>query len=116
MKYLLSIYVDETADARKSKEETGQEHAAYGAYTADGRERGVILGGDELHPSSTATTVRVRNGKTLTSDGPFAETKEQLGGYYIVDCKNLDEAIEWAERIPHASQGAIEIRPVVIFS
>lgn len=116
MKYLLSIYCDEAADARKSDEERGNEHAAYGTYTAEGRERGVIVGGEALHPSSTATTVRVRNGMALTSDGPFAETKEQLGGYYVVDCRNLDEAIEWAQRIPHASQGAIEIRPVMVFS
>ena len=73
-----------------------------------------IVAGDALHPSSTATTVRVRDGKVLTSDGPFAETKEQLGGYYIVDCKNLDEAIEWAQRIPHASQTGIEVRPIMV--
>jgi hypothetical protein len=116
MKYLLSIYCDEAADARKSKEERKQEHAAYGVYTSDGRERGVILAGEALHPSSTATTVRVRNGQVLTSDGPFAESKEQVGGYYVVDCENLDEAIEWAQRIPHAAQGAIEIRPAMVFS
>ena len=116
MKYLLSIYCDEEADGKKSKQEQEQEYAAYMQYTEDGRQKGVILAGDALQPSSTATTVRVRNGKLLTSDGPFAETKEQLGGYYIVDCKNLDEAIEWARRIPHASQSAIEIRPIMVFA
>ena len=116
MKYLLSIYGDEAADAKKSKEEVEREMAAYFAYTNDGRERGVILAGDALHPSTTATTVRVRNGEVLTTDGPFAESKEQLGGYYIVDCKDLDEAIDWARRIPHASQAGVEIRPIMVFS
>jgi hypothetical protein len=116
VKYLLSIYCDEAADAKKSKEEFESEFAAYMEYTNDGRQRGVILAGDALQPSATATTVRVRNGELLTSDGPFAESKEQLGGYYIVDCKNLDEAIEWARRIPHAAQAGIEIRPIMVFS
>lgn len=116
MKYLLSIYCDEKADAQKSKQAQEKDHAAYWQYTEDGRQKGVILSGDALQPSSTATTVRVRNGKLLTSDGPFAESKEQLGGYYVVDCKDLDDAIEWARRIPHASQGAVEIRPIMVFS
>ncbi|MBV8553401.1 MAG: YciI family protein [Acidobacteriaceae bacterium] len=116
MKYFLSIYCDEAADARKNKEEQEQVYVAYGAYDSDGRQRGVILSGEALHPSSTATTVRVRNGKTITTDGPFAETKEQLGGYYIIDCKNLDEAIDWAKRVPHASESAVEIRPIMVFS
>jgi hypothetical protein len=116
MKYLLSIYCNEEADARKSKQEQDNELAAYWQYTEDGKQKGVILAGEALQPSSTATTVRVRNGKVLTSDGPFAESKEQLGGYYVVDCKNLDDAIEWARRIPHASQSAIEIRPIMVFA
>lgn len=116
MKYLLAIYCDEAADAKKSKEEFESEFATYMEYTSDGRQRGVILAGEALQPSTTATTVRVRDGKVLTSDGPFAESKEQLGGYYLVVCKNLDEAIEWARRIPHASQAGIEIRPIMIFS
>ena len=74
------------------------------------------MAGEALHPTSTATTVRVRDGRTLTTDGPFAETKEQLGGYYLVDCKNLDEAIQWAAKIPHASISSVEVRPVVDFS
>ncbi len=116
MKYLLSIYCDEAADAKKSKAALESEYAAYGQYTEDGKNKGVILAGEALQPSSTATTVRVRNGKLLTSDGPFAETKEQLGGYYVVECKDLDEAIDWARRIPHASESAIEIRPIMVFS
>ena len=72
--------------------------------------------GEALHPTSSATTVRVQNGKTVTTHGPFAETKEQLGGYYLVDCNNLDEAIEWAAKCPGARDGSIEVRPVVDFS
>jgi hypothetical protein len=74
-----------------------------------------MLGGDALHPVSTATTVRVREGKTLTTDGPFAETREQLGGYYLINAENLDEAILWAAKIPSAAYGSIEVRPVMVF-
>ena len=89
---------------------------AYFAFTKEVEEAGVKREGEALHPSSTATTVRVRNGKINTTDGPFAETKEQLGGYYVVECKDLDEAIQWASKIPHASESAIEVRPIVVFS
>ena len=116
MKYLLLIYSDEAVDARKTADEQNREMQAYFAYTDEGRRSGVIKAGDALQPTPKATTVRVRNGKLLTTDGPFAETKEQLGGYYLVDCKNLDEAIDWARRIPHASEGSIEVRPVLDFS
>ena len=74
-----------------------------------------VAAGEALHPTSAATTVRVRNGQTLTSDGPFAETKEQLGGFYILDVDNLDEAIKWASKIPDAKGGSVEIRPLVVF-
>ena len=94
MKYLLMIYCDEAADAQRSKEELEQEMGAYWAFTNEVKKPGAYMAGEALHPTSTATTVRVRDGKTLTTDGPFAETKEQLGGYYVVDCKNLDEAIQ----------------------
>jgi hypothetical protein len=116
MKYLCLIYGDEAATTAKTPEQLGVEYAAYGAYTTEGRAQGVIKAGEALHPSSTATTVRVREGKTLTSDGPYAETEEQLGGYYLLDCENLDRAIEWAARIPGASDGAVEVRPVMVFS
>ena len=116
MKYLLMIYTDEGADSCQNGEAQRRVMDAYFAYTNQGREAGVILGGDALHPTSTATTVRVRDGKLLTTDGPFAETKEQLGGYYLVDCSNLDEAIDWARRIPGASTGCVEVRPIVDFS
>jgi hypothetical protein len=116
MKYLLMIYCDEASDAKRSKEELDAEMGAYWAYTNEVKEAGALHGGEALHPSSTATTVKIRNGKTVTTDGPFAETKEQLAGYYLVEAKNLDEAIQWALKIPHASIGAIEVRPVVDFS
>jgi hypothetical protein len=116
MKYLLMIYCDESADAQKSPAEQEKEMGAYFAYTREAEAAGVMKSGEALHPSSTATTVRVRNGKIATTDGPFAETKEQFGGFYLVECKDLDEAIQWASKIPHASQDAVEIRPVVDFS
>ena len=116
MKYLLMIYCDEAADARRSKEELEKEMGAYWAFTNEVKEAGAYQAGEALHPTSTATTVRVRDGKIVTTDGPFAETKEQLGGYYVVDCKNLDEAIQWAAKIPHASISSVEVRPVVDFS
>jgi hypothetical protein len=116
MKYLLLIYCDEASDARRSKEELDAEMGAYWAFTEEVQKAGVSPGGEALHPTSTATTVRTRNGKLTTTDGPFAETKEQLGGYYVIEAKNLDEAIKWAAKIPHASIGSIEIRPVVDFS
>lgn len=87
----------------------------YGEFGEKAQSAGVMLGGDALEPVSTATSVRVRDGKTTITDGPFAETKEQLGGYYLLDCKDLDEAIKWAAQIPSARFGTIEVRPVMIF-
>ena len=87
------------------------------AYREFGREAaGVIVSGDALHPTHTATTVRVRDGERLLTDGPYAETREQLGGYYIVDVADIDEAISWAAKIPGASTGSVEVRPVVVFA
>jgi hypothetical protein len=116
MKYLLMIYSDEAADARKPQDEQQREMEQYFAYTAQTRNSGVYVSGEALHPTTTATTVRVRGGQLSTTDGPFAETKEQLGGFYLLDCKDLDEAIQWAFQIPHAGQGSVEIRPIVDFS
>lgn len=116
MKYLLMIYCDEAADAKRPKEELDAEMGEYWAYTNELKQADPASSGEALHPSSTATTVRVREGKLTTTDGPFAETKEQLAGYYLVDCKNLDEAIEWAAKIPHAKLSAVEVRPIVDFS
>jgi hypothetical protein len=116
MKYLLLIYSDETADADATKEEIDAWMGEYYAYTEAIRQAGVSEEGAALHPTAAATTVRVRDGKTVTTHGPFAETKEQLGGYYLIDVKNLDEAIEWAAKCPGARVGSIEVRPVMDFS
>ena len=116
MQYLLLIYSDEKAGANASKEEMDAWMGEYLAYTEAMRKSGVYKGGEALHPTSAATTVRVQNGKKVTTHGPFAETKEQLGGYYLLDCKNLDEAIEWAAKCPGARVGSIEVRPVMDFS
>ncbi len=114
MRYLLLIYQDEVARSQWSEEELAAEYQDYFAFGAEMEKRGVSAG-DALLPTSTATTVRVRNGKTLATDGPFAETKEQLGGYYVLECDHLDEAIEIAAKIPGARHGSIEIRPVMEF-
>lgn len=116
MRYLLLIYQDEVAHAQWSQEELAVEYAAYNAFGAEAEKRGLSFSGEPLLPTNTATTVRVRNGKMLTTDGPFAETKEQLGGYYLIDCKDLDEAIAVAAMVPAATDGSIEIRPIMEFS
>jgi hypothetical protein len=113
MKYLLTIYTAESGFANATPEDVQQVMAAYEKFGRDASEAGVMLGGEGLQPSSTATTVRVRDGETITSDGPFAETREQLGGYYLLDCRDLDEALSWAARIPGAATGTIEVRPVM---
>jgi hypothetical protein len=115
MRYLLLIYTQEQAEVEATPAEQEAIMAAYFAFSNEVREAGVMLGGEALQPTTTATTVRVREDKTLTADGPFAETKEQLGGYYMLECSNLDEAIEWAAKIPGARHGSIEIRPLVEF-
>src|ERR1700739_3368452 len=104
MKYLAMIYTDESIDAQRSQEGTMEIIKRHGAVLQDLKDKGVYVGGNPLQPTATATTVRVRDGKTLTSDGPFAETKEQIGGYYLVECKDLDEAIEVAAKIPGPKQ------------
>ena len=112
MRYLCLIYSNEQSMTNQSEEERNQMMADYGAFTQDIRDKGIYQDGNPLQSVSTATTVRIRDGKTLTTDGPFAETKEQLGGYYMIDCKDLDEAIEVASRIPGAKFGSVEVRPV----
>jgi hypothetical protein len=112
MRYLLMICTDETADEALSADEANARFAEYGAWMEEVGKRGLLQGGERLRPTTDATTVRVRDGETLTSDGPFAETKEQVGGYYLVDCKDLDEAIEIAAKIPGARHGSIEVRPI----
>ena len=115
MKYLCLIYGDESRWTTYSKEQAESEYNQYMAFTDEVRKSGHMLGGDALQPTSTATTVRVRNGKVSTTDGPFAETKEQLGGYYLVEAKDLNDAIQVAARIPGAKNGSIEVRPVQTF-
>ena len=115
MQYMLLIYSNEEAWDRRSEEEQGQMMQAYGAFTQELRDSGAMVAGDALEPTETATTVRVQNDETLTTDGPFAETKEQLGGYYLIEAGSLDEAIEWAAKIPGARHGSVEVRPVMVF-
>jgi hypothetical protein len=112
MQYLLLIYGNEAAMATASEADIGPMMAAYGAYTEAMVKAGVMVGGNRLRPSSSATTVRAPGGKTQVLDGPYAETKEQLGGYYIVEAPDLDAALSWAERCPGAVMGAIEVRPI----
>jgi hypothetical protein len=113
MKYLLLIYGEDGNWEGKSDDERQAMYAEYGALVGHLTERGKMVGGDELQPASTATTVRVRGGETMVTDGPFAETKEALGGYFVVEAESLDEALEIAARIPTAREGSIEVRPVV---
>ncbi len=112
MRYLLMIYTNEQSDAQRSPEEQEANMGEYFAFTEEVSQAEAMLGGEALHPTTTATTVRVRDGQTISTDGPFAETKEQLGGYYLLECDNLDEAIKWAAKIPGARHGSIEIRPL----
>jgi len=113
MQYMLMIFGNESGRQKYSKEENNQMFAAYGAYTQAMKKAGVMKAGDPLQPSSTATTVRVKGGKTEVLNGPYAETKEQLGGYYIIDVPDLDQALSWAARCPGASAGTIEVRPIM---
>ena len=113
MKYALLIYGDEAGWADLSEEDRRTLYKEYDEFGHDAAARGLILGGEELTRVSSATTVRVRNGETLVTDGPFAETKEQLGGFFLLECKDMDEAIEMAAKVPGARSGSIEVRPCV---
>jgi hypothetical protein len=109
MQYLLLIY---SAESDEAKQDQAQVMSAYGAFTQGIVQSGAFKAADRLRPVADATTVRIRDGKTLTTDGPFAETREQLGGYYLVEAKDLDEAIAIAAKVPTATYGSIEVRPV----
>jgi hypothetical protein len=113
MKYLLLIYENEGAGVGLSEAEQGKIFQEYMDYTSRIRKSGNYIGGEALQPIATATTVREKNGKTLTTDGPFAETREQLGGFYLVEAKDLDEAIKLAAGIPAVRTGSIEVRPIM---
>jgi hypothetical protein len=119
MRYMLLIYTQEEAVGQMSAEEHARIQAGHRAVMTETASRGILQGAEPLMPTSTATTVRHRGGKPVVTDGPFAETKEQLAGYYILDCENLDEAIDWASRIPTecgGREGSVEIRPFRFFS
>ena len=111
MKYLILIYENEATTPQDEAE-----FAKWTDYTERLKNAGVLRGGEALMPTSTATTVRVKDGKMLTTDGPFAETKEQLGGFYQIETKDLDEALKWAAQIPSAHRGPVEVRPILDFS
>ena len=113
MQYMILIYDSEKEWDKLSKAEIDKVYAAYGAYTEEMQKAGVMRGANQLQSITTATTVRLRGGKLQTTDGPFAETKEQLGGYYLIDVPNLDEAVRWAAKCPSAPVGSIEVRPIV---
>src|SRR5215472_670840 len=114
MRYMMLIYSKELPEG-PVPEDAAQVRAAHGKVIEEATRKGVLRGAEPLAPTGTATTVRLRDGKALVTDGPFAETKEQLAGYYIIDCENLDEAIDWAAQIPtgcKGQEGCIEIRPM----
>lgn len=112
MQYLALIYADEEAWTSLAPEEREAGYAEYFRFAAEARAAGVLAGGDELDHTSTATTVRVRDGEQLVTDGPYAELKEALGGYFVLECATIDEACDWAAKIPGARHGAVEVRPV----
>ena len=116
MKYLCLIYDDEKKMATMSKDEGEAFMGEYFAFTEGIKKTGHYLGGNALQPVNTATTVRTRGGKLSTTDGPFAETKEQLGGYYLIEARDLNDAIQVASRIPSARMGSIEVRPIMEFN
>jgi hypothetical protein len=113
MRYLVLIYGSEQQWASKTPEAIDAIMAQYFAYSQALADAGVMRGGSELQPTFTATTIRVRGGEVQTTDGPFAETKEQLGGYYLLETETLDEALRWAAKCPGAADGCVEVRPIV---
>ncbi len=112
MRYLLQIFANEAEENAIPEDQMGAIMEAFGAYTEALAKAGALLAGERLRPVSDATSVRVRDGKTEVLDGPFAETREQLGGYYLIDVPDLDAALAWAARCPSASYGTIEVRPI----
>lgn len=114
--YLLALYDNEKNDEGKTEAEMAQLMADYDVFTESIKKSGNYIGGEALQPTATASTVRVRDGKRVTTDGPFAETKEQLGGFYLIKARNIDEAIAIASRLPAAKTGSVEVRPCLDFS
>ena len=113
MQFMILLYGDESGWSKMPPEQAQSALAAFMAYNQELAASGVLVSGAQLKPTTAATTVRVRNGKVALADGPFAETKEQLGGTYVLECKNLDEALAWAQRCPAAFGGSVEVRPVM---
>jgi hypothetical protein len=113
MQYLLLIHDEESVWENMPEEQRNEIFGQYMAYTHELRDSGALVVANQLQPTSTATTVRIRDGEQIVTDGPFAETKEQLGGYYLIEVDSVDEAIEWAAKIPSARLGSVEVRPVV---
>ena len=116
MRFLLLIYDDESGSDDATPEQFAAMLAEYEAYDRAVQEAGVFVSGEGLQPTATARSVRMRDGAPLHTDGPFAETREQLGGYYLLDCADLDEAMRWAERIPVPASGGVEVRPVIDYA
>ena len=116
MKYLCLIYEDEKAWEKMPKDQADAMFGEYFSFTEGIKQSGHLLGGEALQPTQSATTLRVRNGKLSTTDGPFVETKEQLGGYYLINAKDLNDAIQVAAKIPGARYGAVEVRPIMEFN
>ena len=112
MQYLLMLYADESMFEKMTPEQQQQGMAAYMAYTEALKNAGALVGSNRLRPTGTATTVKVANGKTQVLDGPFADSKEQLGGYYLIEAKDLDAALGWAAKCPGASHGSVEVRAI----
>ncbi len=112
MEYLALIHGDESVWERMTEAERDAAYEQYGEFAEAGRAAGVLAGGEELGSTASATTVRVRDGRRLVTDGPYAEVKEALGGFFLLDCASFDEALDWAARIPAAEHGAVEVRPV----
>ena len=112
MRYMLMIHADEAQEAKMTEADMGQLMGEYERFGEELGTAGVMKGAERLKPTDSATSVRVRGGQTLTTDGPFAETKEQFGGYYEIDVANLDEAIAWAAKIPTSKYGCVEVRPI----
>ena len=113
MRYMLNIYNDESGMTDATPDQVKDTMAAYGAFGQEIEEAGVHVAGEGLQPAATATKVQVRDGERIITDGPFAETREQLGGFYLLECRDLDEAIGWAAKIPGAQAGTVEVRPVM---
>jgi hypothetical protein len=115
MKFMLLLWGDEGQWANMSEDEVGAEMAGWEDYSAQLIAAGAMVSGEGLQPSATSQTLRVENGERVVTDGPYAETKEQLGGFYVIDCASMDEALEWAAKAPSAERGSTEIRPVMLY-